>query len=81
MKGLILAAFVLAGLVAAPVMGQSLPGWASPSNPNSGPPEAANAPPPPPPPEQVPIDGGLGLLALAGAGYAVKRLRDNRKEA
>lgn len=36
-------------------------------------------PPPPsilPPPAQAPIDGGLGLLAAAGAGYAWKRLRE-----
>lgn len=39
-------------------------------------------PPPPPPPPQVPIDGGLGLLALAGGAYAVRRLRgrSNKKE-
>ena len=28
----------------------------------------------PNPPTQVPIDGGLGLLALAGAGLAARRL-------
>lgn len=60
-----------------PATAQSLPSWAAPSTP-SGPPEMASAPPPPDAPPQVPIDGGLGLLALAGAGYAVKRLRDNR---
>ena len=31
--------------------------------------------PPPPPPERVPVDGGLSLLALAGAGYAAHKLR------
>lgn len=30
-------------------------------------------------PAQVPIDGGLGLLAAAGAGYAAKKLRDRRR--
>jgi len=30
--------------------------------------------PPPPPIDQVPVDGGLVLLAAAGAGYAVRRL-------
>ncbi len=35
-------------------------------------------PPPPPPPPPVPVDGGLSLLALAGAGYADKRLRGRR---
>ena len=33
-------------------------------------------------PPQVPIDGGLGLLAAAGGAYAIKKLRDkkNRSE-
>ncbi|HIG74319.1 MAG TPA: hypothetical protein EYQ24_07015 [Bacteroidetes bacterium] len=30
--------------------------------------------------QRVPLDGGLGLLALAGGAYAVRRLR-NRDEA
>ena len=30
------------------------------------------------PPTQVPIDGGLSLLALAGAGLAARRLRAAR---
>lgn len=38
-----------------------------------------NAQPPPPvlpsTPDQAPIDGGLGLLAAAGAGYAWRKLR------
>ena len=34
-----------------------------------------HAPPPPPP---IPIDGGLGLLALAGGALAVRKLRANR---
>lgn len=29
----------------------------------------------PPPPAAAPIDGGLGLLAAAGAGYAYRKLR------
>ena len=29
---------------------------------------------PPPPPTPVPIDGGLGFLVLAGAGYGMRRL-------
>ena len=38
------------------------------------------APPPGPPPDAapVPLDGGLSLLALAGAGYAARRLRARR---
>jgi len=45
-------------------------------------PEMASAQPPPPPskPTQTPIDGGLGLLVAAGGAYAVKKLRDRRKE-
>lgn len=27
------------------------------------------------PPQQIPVDGGLALLAMAGAGYAVRKLR------
>lgn len=30
---------------------------------------------PDPPEEQIPVDGGLTLLALAGAGYAASKLR------
>ncbi len=33
-------------------------------------------PTPPSAPDPVLLDGGLSLLALAGAGYAAKRLRD-----
>ena len=45
-------------------------------------PDLASAQPPPPPskPTQTPIDGGLGLLAAAGGAYAVKKLRDKRKD-
>jgi hypothetical protein len=31
-------------------------------------------------PSQAPIDGGLGLLAAAGGGYALKKLRDRKKK-
>lgn len=30
-------------------------------------------------PSQAPIDGGLGLLALAGGAYAYKKLRDKQE--
>ncbi|MFV1884001.1 MAG: PID-CTERM protein-sorting domain-containing protein [Balneola sp.] len=30
-------------------------------------------------PSQAPIDGGLGLLAAAGGAYAIKKLRDKKK--
>ncbi|MFD2533240.1 PID-CTERM protein-sorting domain-containing protein [Gracilimonas halophila] len=33
----------------------------------------------PGPPSQAPIDGGLSLLAAAGGGYAIKKLRDRKK--
>ena len=38
-----------------------------------------NAPGPPDNPSRIPVDGGLTLLALAGAGYAARKLR-NRGE-
>ena len=71
---------VLAVLVIAPVAaGQSVPSWAEPS---ASPPASARVPGGPPgvpgggaAPVQTPVDGGLGLLALAGAGYAARRLR------
>ena len=31
-------------------------------------------------PDPVPIDGGLSLLAAAGGAYAVKKLRDRKKD-
>lgn len=31
-------------------------------------------------PGQAPIDGGLGILAALGGAYAIKKLRDRRKE-
>ncbi len=43
---------------------------------------AASQPAPPPMPDkptQTPIDGGLALLAAAGGGYAIKKLRDKKK--
>ena len=33
-----------------------------------------------PAPDQAPIDGGLSLLAAAGGAYAIKKLRDKKKE-
>lgn len=62
---------------------QSLPSWAEPqdarTSKDSSPIEddlTPTAPPPPDDPSRVPVDGGLSLLALAGAGYATKKLRD-----
>lgn len=42
-------------------------------------------PPPPPPidtkdPTPIPFDGGLSLLLAAGAGYAIKKGREYRKQ-
>lgn len=31
-------------------------------------------------PSQAPIDGGLGLLAAAGGAYAIKKLKDKKKQ-
>ena len=42
----------------------------------------AQDPPPPafgPQPGQVPVDGGLALLAAGGAGYAIKKMRDRKR--
>ena len=58
---------------------QSLPDWAAPSAAVPAAPLSEFAPPtPPPPPPPVPVDGGLVLLAVAGAGYATKKLRARR---
>ena len=72
---LLMAAIGLAPLAAS---SQSMPSWAAPSSPQAAdpaPPQKDDAPPPPGVPQQVPIDGGLGLLALAGGAYAVRKLR------
>ena len=69
---------MLAAVLAAPLSlsAQSLPGWAAPGPvQGSENPPPALVPDPPPPPPGVPVDGGLALLALAGAGLAARRLR------
>ena len=80
---------LLALALAAAPSAQSIPDWAAPTRPpaTSGGGIAALVPCPPgqtddgmggcipDPPPQVPVDGGLGLLALAGAGLAARRLR------
>jgi len=73
----LLLSFVLA---AATSVAQSVPSWATPVD---GPPMSAAIPDPgegpgtpgDPGPAEVPLDGGLGLLALAGGAYAARRLR------
>lgn len=83
MKTLLIVALVLAAPAA---LAQSVPDWAAPMGSSEGPsgspsdPAALLAPPTLPgggvaPLQEVPIDGGLGLLALAGGAYAVRRLR------
>ena len=41
-------------------------------------PAIAQTPGLPTTPDQAPIDGGLGLLAVAGGAYAIKRLRRSK---
>ena len=64
-----------------------LPSWAEPresplsgQNPSPTPAQADSEPVLPGPPSQVPVDGGLALLAAAGAGYAVRRLKKSSDE-
>lgn len=64
----------------------NLPDWAEPAQRQNESPSksgaTAKAVPPPPPddPEQVPVDGGLALLAAAGAGYAVRKLNEEDED-
>lgn len=64
----------------------NLPDWAEPSQSQDdsfvGQDAGAKATPPGPPsdPQQVPVDGGLALLAAAGAGYAVRKLNEDDDE-
>lgn len=70
----------------------NLPDWAEPSQPQSpspgqrgdpsgGPQGKAMGPPDPPDnPSRVPVDGGLSLLAAAGAGYAIRKLSEDEEE-
>ena len=59
--------------VASPLVAQEIPAWAAPVDPPP-PPPAQFGPDLPDDPDPVPLDG-LALLALAGTGYAVRRLR------
>ena len=65
-----------------------VPSWASPSRGVSGGPTPGAAPAaiganlPPTPggvPAAIPVDGGLALLAAAGLGYGMRRLRARRR--
>ncbi len=57
-----------------------VPDWAEPSEPQEGTfsendvSPNATGPDPPDPPSRIPVDGGLALLAAAGAGYAARKL-------
>jgi hypothetical protein len=79
---------LLVALGLSSVAAQSVPSWAAPSPPAppatpsqypGGTPPPSGPPAPPGTPTQypatVPIDGGLGLLAVAGGAYAVSKLR------
>ena len=68
---------VAALLVAVPAVAQEMPAWAAPQQlPDDPPPQQRPAMPDGPTLyDPLPLDGGLALLALAGAGYAVRRLR------
>jgi hypothetical protein len=58
----------------------NLPDWAAPSSPEPGTnkdgvEKMVTPPSPPSNPSRIPVDGGLALLAAAGAGYAVRKLK------
>jgi len=42
--------------------------------------QTQDAPTLPASPDQVPVDGGLALLAAAGAGYAVRKLNEDEDD-
>lgn len=58
---------------ASPLAAQEVPDWAAPQNPPPTKPKLVG-PDLPDDPDPVPLNG-LALLALAGTGYAVRRLR------
>ena len=72
----------------------SLPGWARPAEPSVSDPQSSRSPAregssvdesmrtnaPPPGGEPIPVDGGLALLAAAGAGYAVRKLNEDEED-
>lgn len=72
----------------------NLPGWARPAEPSvpdrqsgqssfqdgSSVDGSMRTNAPPPGPEPTPVDGGLALLAAAGAGYAVRKLNEDEDD-
>ena len=77
-------------LLALPSASQSVPSWAAPERQSPETSEAVSRSmpgsrtpgekSPQDPAPAVPVDGGLLLLALAGAGYGAHRLRGSRTE-
>lgn len=63
----------------------NLPDWAEPSQPrdpsaSSNSKSMAAPPDPPDSPSRIPVDGGLALLAAAGAGYAARKLSKEQED-
>lgn len=67
--------FGLWATVSSAAVAQEMPDWAAPHRFESAPPPEDDPPDLPDDPPIVPVDGGLALLALAGAGYAAHCLR------
>jgi hypothetical protein len=72
-----------------PTHSSQLPDWAEPADPSSRSSDRkssidgemrTHAPQPPSNPSRVPVDGGVALLAAAGAGYAVRKLSQDDEE-
>jgi hypothetical protein len=42
--------------------------------------EKISAQPPPPDPQDIPLDGGLTFLIIAGAAYGARKLHKNQQE-
>lgn len=40
----------------------------------------ASAQPPPPPAQEIPIDGGIAALIVAGAAYGARQIRKQQKQ-
>ena len=76
MRLLLLALTLTLSLPVAAQNDLGLPDWAAPSPPAEVPDMApVSGPGLPSTPDPVPLDGGLGLLALAGGAYAARKLR------
>ncbi len=40
--------------------------------------QAQDFPPPPPPEDEIPVDGGIGMLAAIGAAWGIKKLKEKK---